>query len=191
MAQGWSTGAVDCWVGVEGQGGPIFLGHASGDGFQIEMRPQFEPLMCDIAGTKVPYDRAYEGFDAVLTGTLARWNENIYATLQFYPNSKLAGQGAISRGTDPYSYRGILMATSGFCYPIWLRYPNSLIAPFTGLPRGYHFLACMMESDTMRPGAKPYGVQIGFYAQPIFFPATGNFVCYDTDMSALSPGVPN
>lgn len=184
-AQGWSTGAVDCWVGVGNAGTPLFLGHSE-NGFDVQERPQYENLMCDLTGMKIPYDRSYQGFDAVISSqALTRWDDKVYAALQCYGNPTGAFIGGVQRGTDGAGIRGSLMATEGLTFQVLLRHPNAGALAFAGLAKGYRFYAAVVENDRQQSGAKPYKVNPTFYAWGVYQPATGQVITYDNDVSAL------
>ncbi len=185
MAQAWSTGPVDLWVGVGSQGTPKFLGHSE-NGYEINPRPQYEQVMNDLAGIRVPYERGWQGADYMVLpgGSLTRWNENIYGALQGYVDPKSTFAGALIRGRENTVARGSLMMTQGLSIGVWLRYPFSVLPAFAGLPGGYRFVNCVVDADSMNPGAKAYKIGPAFYAWPAFIPNVG-FYAYDGDMSAL------
>jgi hypothetical protein len=187
MAQAFSTGPVDLWVGIGSEHAPVFLGHSE-NGYEIKGRPQYENVMNDVAGMKIPYDRGWQGADYVIEpgGSLTRWNEPVYAALQQYVDPRTAFGGGTPRGSEGAFGRGRLMLTEGLAFGVWLRYPYSALPAYggPGMPAGYHFFKAVVDADSMSPGAKAYKIGPVFYSWPVYV-VGGAFVAFDHDMSAL------
>jgi hypothetical protein len=186
MAQPYVTGACSVWAGIGAGSAPVFVGHAE-QGMSIDIRAGWEPVMNDLAGTKVPFDMSYQGEEAILSGTLTRWNEAVVAAMAARWNAQASFLGGPQRGSENTFARGTLMLTEGAAFPIWLNFPLSSIAAFATLPDGYRFAAGFLESpDRLEPGTRPYKIQMIWHCLAVFTPSNGSFLLYDHDMSAVA-----
>ncbi len=111
---------------------PRFLG-TTVDGPEAFPKPIWRKLTSDQSGEEVD-DIAFMGEEAIVTAEVNRYNESIYASISSRPSFR-TGRGFI-REFDI----GQLMLRSGYCYPLWLRFPHSVkaalgnSAPNPGIP---------------------------------------------------------
>lgn len=206
MAQPYTTGPVDIWVGIATSPvtdanlrttfTPAFLGHCE-DGVDLSFRPQYSNLGCDLGGS-VPFDVAYEGTEARVAGALTRWNDSTYQFIHDYTSViSRATIGTISPGADAPGEIGTLMVTEGAAYPLWLRFPASTkvaygLAPSGAQPAGLRFVAALLVEDSWgRLGTKPRRIPIAWRCLRVFTPTTitslgsGGFTLYDFNMTGL------
>lgn len=119
--------------------------------------------MNDVAGM-TPYDMLFSGEEAIVSVTLTRWNEPVYAAI-----ANKANLGGV-RGTESGVSRGTLMLTQGIAAPLWISYPFNTLAPFTTLPAGYHFYAAFLESpDRLNPGVRAYKIHLQWHCLAVYF----------------------
>lgn len=171
MGQAYSTGPCGCWVAPAGS--DLFLGHSE-NGFRINIRPAFIPVHCDVAAA-VPYDQAFGGEEAFITGTLTRLNYPVLEALTSR-SDPTGGTPGVNRNFD----RGGLMLTESLAMPVKLRYPFQALDAYTTLRRGWRFPRCWLYGpDEHEPGAKALKVHVVFYALGFFEPKTESFVLYD------------
>jgi hypothetical protein len=182
MAQPYVTGPCALWVGVGAGRAPVFLGHSE-VGFTIEERPEWEPVICDLAGTKIPFDIQDMGEDAVVHGTLTRWNEPVFNKLLAHPRS------GGTPGRNISGDRGFLMQQEGGAVPIWLVFPYVAKPAMAagGMPPGRRYPFAVVQQKSMAPcGSKALKRLVVFHCLPAFNVATGSFTLYDTNMTGTN-----
>lgn len=194
MAQPYVSGPVHMYVGTSAAppnnpfagGGPVYLGTCE-SAPRIRLNPQFEPLMNDIGGSRLPYDYLYEDMDGMVFGDLTVWNYPVLSQLLSRPNWLKAAPGVGAFGDI-----GSLMATEGFTYNLWLQFPFFAKAAMAGagLPAGYHFLsAFLFGPDEIDPGTKANKIHVQFQCMRALNTASGLFSLYDFNFAGV-PAVP-
>jgi hypothetical protein len=207
MAQPYVTGPVALWVAFyQGQivvtsqgtvfnvtvGQPQFLGHGE-DAPEIDHRPQFEPVMCDLTGTRIPLDVADENEDAIVSVSLVRWNDPILRLLQARPGPvALAGQGVARPplgGRRPGDI-GTLYLNEGAAFMLWCYFPYQKKPVYGTEVPGYRYPGCYLRGpDALRKnGTRARAVQSLFHALPVLVAQgnqTGGTMLYDNDMTAV------
>lgn len=195
MAMPYVTGPVHVWVGVSGAT-PIdpqtatsslraYLGTCE-SAPQIVWNSQFEPVMNDRGGSRLPYDMLYQGKDALIIGDLTVWNWVIWERIRSRPDFN-----EVPDINDAFDL-GSLMLTEGKCYPVWLQYPYAAKAAMAGglMPPGRHFFACfLLGPDQENPGTKVNKVHFQFQAMRAWNPSTGGHGLGDTNMTGI-PSIP-
>lgn len=178
--------------GVNGNS-PVFLGTGE-TAPDIEIRTQWEPLMNDLGGSKVPFDYLCEGEEAIVSVELTRWNEKVLKAIQARPH---ASGGP--RGTQNYLDIGSLMLTENLAYTMWLYFPFSQKAAFQNaangaMPEGYRFPATFLEGpDVRRVGTKANKVRCIFHCIRYFTFTNGvsKFVLFDENMASVKNLIAN
>ncbi len=206
MAKLWATGPVHIFVGISGTAkSPIYLGTGE-TAPNIDIKIEYSPVMNDIGGDRLPFDRIYEGSEADISVVLTRWNEPTVAALMSVPNA------AGVRGRQTPTDLGTLMGSEGYTFPVWLLFPRSplnaggLLAQ-AGMPAGYRFFSCINMGDSMQFGtrANKHHVMVhatrgwnrpGVYNPAIvgsFNNATADttFTLYDHNMSQINANLLN
>jgi len=165
-----------------------------GPSFQI--RPRYSDVYVDLGGQNVPFDVMYQGEDALVSITLAKFNQT---TLNIIQNKANPGGGP--PGTDPFGSIGTLMLTEQKAYNLFLRFPYASVKAFyygagnaSGpMPPGYRFLqATFVTDDHPALGTKPKFPRVAWHCLRNFDPSTGTFKLFDFDMSAIgsiNPGI--
>jgi hypothetical protein len=186
MAQIYCPGGCLLWLGLGAGGTPVFFGTGQGAP-EIDVEPEFEPVLNDLGGDRKGFDFSFQGESGVIKYELNRYNEPIYALAQNRPNPAAAA----GRGTSAWGAIGTLMIQEGAAYQAWVQFPygpggQAAKAGMATLPGGYHFYAVWLAGDRQRGGTKPKVITAIFQAERVFNPATGGFICYDTNMAALA-----
>ncbi len=184
MAQPYSTGPAHIFIGVGPGGAPIYLGTCEGAP-RIEHRAALEPVMNDISGPRVPFDKMWVGEEAMVSVDMTRWNEPVRALAL----SRWQRGGVIPRGTENTFARGTLLITEGMAFGLWVLFPNSIFNPaMATLPNGYRYPAAWVETpESLEPGVRPYKTRMVFSALGVYTPAVGGFLLYDGNMAGLPP----
>jgi hypothetical protein len=188
MTQPFVTGPVSLWAAFPSlPNQPKLIGWGE-EAPEIEHRPQFEPVMCDLTGTRIPMDVADEGEDGIISVNLVRSNPATLAALQARPYGSLS-----ARGTRLPGDLGTLYLTEKAAITLWVFFPYAALKPaFAGQPNGYrYFGAYLMGPDVLRKnGTRAQVVQCIFHALPALTyqgtVLTGGTLLYDNDMTAVA-----
>ncbi len=175
MAQQYATGAVHCYVKNANLGSQVnYLGTCE-QMPQDSRSPEYEMLMNDLSGSKVPLDMAFEGVSAQVSMVLTRWDNTVAEALTKAPST--TGIGSYS-----YSDVGTLMSLEGQCTEIWLAYTFTALNPkavYATLPKGRHYIQSVLWSPQLdETGTKPMKRHFMFYAWPKYVPLTKKFTLY-------------
>jgi hypothetical protein len=158
------------------------------NGVTIREVPEYEPVMNDLGGTRKPFDRLFQGSDALSIGVLTRWNEAVYQRISSIPNY-LGNEGFELPGAI-----GTLMITEGWAYHVYLQFPyfaKALFANNAMMP-GYHFPFSYLEGPIEQErGTRPNKRHLTFYHGRGYNPATGVFGLYDYNLSVVPALPPN
>ncbi len=113
---------------------------------RIRVNPEYEPIMNDVAGVRLPLDYSYQGKDAEIVGTLTDWNEAVYERLQKIVNATL--------GLDAFGDTGTIMQLEGGTCHVWIHFPYTAKTTYTtlGQPPCYHFAACRPIGEELSIG---------------------------------------
>ena len=193
VAQPYVTGAVDVFVGLGSGGSAVYLGSTRGRP-RIREMPAFSPVENDIAGDK-PYDMVYGGSDCIVMARFSRFKASVLNSITARPNAQAAYQGvgvaggqggttSPSRGTNIAGDIGTLMVTEGKAYPLWLRFPYTVLKSAYGNQEpGYYFPAAFLmgpdEHEDLGTTARTEGLV--FYAARVLTITTNGPVwqCYN------------
>lgn len=161
---------------------PAFLG-TSETGPQMAHQLESEPVMNDIAGSKIPHDNLYMGEIAFLTFTLTIWNEAVIQRLE----RKLNDPNIVT-GVDGATDRGSLYIAEGLAWPMWLLYGhrNKPIMLANGLPAGRHYLYTMPDSIITLPGRRANRKQVTMTALGGYDSLTGIYKLWDQNMTEVA-----
>src|SRR5882672_11912422 len=94
MANQFSTGAVHVFIASPyyNAGSPLYFGTT--ESMPDDRRqPEYEMLMNDASGSKVPLDMAWEGESAQISLVMTRWDETIAQQMEAKPNGFLRTPG--------------------------------------------------------------------------------------------------
>ncbi len=170
----------------------LFLGYSE-DGMRIQIRETFEDVHSDLLGPRIPTEVQHFQADALITGDLIRWNENVLELIEDRSRG-YSGWGNVNRKAV-----GELMLAQGRCYRFLCDAPN-LDLP-TGIFPGmkpYNFpTAYLHDMMERRRGARVERVHISMRALANFtnigasaaLPA-GSYL-YNDDRSGLTGTQPN
>lgn len=188
-AQAWATGVVWVFTAVGAQA-PRFFGTTESMP-QDTRTPEYEPLMNDITGSRLPLDMAWQGMSAQVSLVMTRWDEAVAEQLLQVPTSiGLSGQWRLSD-------IGALVGQEGLStIQLWLAYSNNAglaqipVKPaYANMIPGRHYLQCvMMSPQSDETGTKPRKRHFQFFAWPkldfTVNPAVARL--YNQDMSAVT-----
>lgn len=186
MAQQFSSGSTHLWLRFNGTGSPQYFGTC--ESFPQDSRsPQYEFLMNDLSGSKVPLDLSYQGESSQVSVVMTRWDENLANGLTVAP-----GQVTPS-GQYDWEDLGTLMMLEEQFTELWIVYlygsalANKTVYTANGMIPGRHYLQTVLWSPQMdEVGTKPMKRHFMFYAWPQIDVANQAFVLYDTDMTGIS-----
>lgn len=196
--QTYCTGAARVWVAF-----PTSYNYYSGATFgppepfgtcERAPRPriirQWEDIFNDLGGTKIPFDRMYQGQIGMVGGTMTRWRERVATALAATPSQQGLGT---TPGTDVLGDVGAIMGLEGFTYQVWVEYiygtslVNKAAMVLGQMPDGFHFFASIYEGpDDHSVGTGPKKLDFTFYGLRRYMTQTGDFDLYDFDMSAIA-----
>lgn len=189
-------------MALPGTSTALYLGTAE-QAPDIQIKANWEPVHNDVAGLTA-YDFLSSGTEGIISVTLTRWNDPVYAAL-----AARSSVGGIA-GRESAAERGTLMMTEGIAAPLWIQFPfglgGALAHPaMATLPPGYHFYAAFLESpDRLNPGVRAYKVHLQWHCIAVYspgativsqgngaiqIPGTAGFFLYDRDMSGAA--IPN
>jgi hypothetical protein len=205
MAQ-LSTGAVHVFAqapngtGVYPSGNtPLYLGTCEKMP-QDQRQPEYEMLMNDVSGTKVPLDLAWEGQSAQLSLTFTRTVQPNIELLLESPRPSTAGAAGAGRnplggvtdspGTWSFADVGSLMSLEGLGWTISLVYTfgAALAAKpaYTGqgLRAGRRYWQCILWAPQRdETGTAPMKQHFMLFSWPYANYKTGDFILYDYDVA--------
>lgn len=191
MAKMYSTGPALLYAAFTGS--PFFLGTCE-SAPDIELTGEFEPIFNDLAGSRLPMDRIWEGEEGLLNLIITRWNEvisrGLFTTLGG-PIGLLTAAGSSLLGAI-----GTIMGQEGETCQMWVAFPFAAKAAYSDMPAGYHFHSCMaIGPKKITPGTGVNKRQLIMKAQrKLAATAPANlasniFTLYDNDMTAVA-GIP-
>ncbi len=173
MAQSYTTGCVHIYVGL-GLASPAYLG--TSEGFpMVDTQREWDAVMNDISGSKLPFDYVYEGEQAIISTVLTRWNQAVLDVIDTQPN--VAGVLGVNSATDT----GSMMAQEGLTFQLWLRYGFGAKAAYLGQGLGKHYpQVILLGPDRTESGSRPRKEHRIFQAWRRYDPTIGNFVLRDS-----------
>lgn len=153
---------------------------------KIVIDPKWKPLFADIGGDQVPFDFAYTGEDATVTGVLNRWNEYVYRSIVARPNTTV-------RGTLTANDVGSLMIAEGKAHCLWLHFPyySKAYGSTYNMPAGYRFPASfVIGPDHIEGGTKASKRLIQWKCARTYKPSDGTWLIYDHTMTYIPSSPP-
>lgn len=194
MAKAYCTGPVHLWTGTGGALGantPQYLGTFE-QAPDIDIKGEWDQVMNDLSGSKLPLDRLFEGEEGMVSGVLTRFNWPTLRRLMARP--RFVG----TPGFNPSGDIGTYMGQEGCSYNLWCLFPYRDKA-FQGaagdMPAGIRFLsAFLLSPEKIHGGTKAKKVQVVFQAQRAFSTSKGlgdssrgggSFTLYDYSMAAV------
>jgi hypothetical protein len=196
MAQLFTTGPILVFVASgDGQMTPKYLGTCEG-GVPIEFRHEWEGVRNDLGGTKLDFDRAYEGSSALITLNLTRWNMPVLQALIGMPNASFRLKTGpqvppYQAGVNTIGDLGTLYFTELQAVCLWLQFGVKRSAARAGFyapeEGGMRFpVATLQSSSQPRSGTRARQYNLVYQALRNYLPNQGSLVLYDEDMSAVA-----
>ncbi len=179
-SQPWCTGPAHLFAGLGPSRGALYFGTTESTPV-IDERPQYEPLMNDLGGSRIPFDWSYQGFDAVVTATMTRWVEAVWLAMRLFPRGP-----AGTVGTNVAGDIGSFMFFEGYSFPLWVVFPYAAKTSMATMPPGYRFYGTFLEGQASHSvGTRPRKINLTFYCGRIYNPRIGSFTCYDHIVTGL------
>ncbi len=155
MASIYSTGPVLIYTNVSGTAAFFGTGQQAPD---IQIKAEFEPVMNDLGGTRVPFDRLYESEEGVTSVVVNRYNEGLLEAMMARPRPAVSVAGVNASGEI-----GSLMGAEGLAYTIWLVFPYAskafqaaaALGAGNGAQSGYRFpYSWLIGPEQIKGGTK-------------------------------------
>ena len=161
---------------------------------KIEWRPSFRPVF-NIDSGHVPYDKAYEGQDAIITMNLNNWDEWVYQMIGARDNAR-SNAYVHARGFDSATSIGTMLMSEGMAYSLYLQYPLGGVGgsvfgggqtnPQNGMPPGYRFLCGYPINAKVIPGTATNYLQLTWHALRLYNYASDSFCLFDHNMLGVT-----
>lgn len=180
-AQQMATGAIHVFVRAGSESMASYFGTC--ERFPEDTRqPEYEALMNDYSGSKVPLDFSWEGESAQISLSMTRWDEVVAQDLEDKPFSATSIPGSWS-ANDVGTLMGLefgfwelsLVRTFGAAIANKGAFVNNGLLP---VRRYRQCVVWTPESD--QGGTQPMKRQFLFYAWPLYIAKTRTFVLYDS-----------
>lgn len=143
----------------------------------ITINRSYQPLMNDLGGQMVPFDRTDQDAEAVIRTDLTRWDEAVYTFIAGGINSQV-------RGSADYGTIGTLVAYEQEGFQLWVELPYASLPAYAGMPAAYHFFCAIPDADTLDPlGTAARKTGIVWHAQRVYVPASGSMLLYNNTAS--------
>src|SRR5882672_1487091 len=190
MANQFSTGAVHVFIASPyyNAGSPLYFGTT--ESMPDDRRqPEYEMLMNDLSGSKVPLDMAWEGESAQISLVMTRWTESVAQGLETKPIP-----GVSVSGQWTWNDMGALAAYEGNYLRLWLVYTfgaalankAAYVQGGAGLRAGRYYPQCVVWApETEETGTKPMKRHFLFFAWPAIDVQNRRFLLYSTDPAAF------
>lgn len=186
MPSVYVTGPVGIFVsGSGGAGGPQQLGVCE-NGIQISVTPEYDGVMSDIAGTRIPLDLIFMGVQGSVGGTLTVFSWTLFEML-----AKVPFTGTSSAGLTQFGEIGTLMTIENAAPQIWVKFPYSQKGVFGDMVPGYHFYAALLNNNQIMANSGATKIPIAFRCIRKYFAssannvAAGSFLLYDHSMTGI------
>lgn len=185
-SQPWCTGPAHLFVGVGASNAPLYLGTAERT-VHYELRHEYEPIMNDIGGIKIPIDVSDQGVHGFVSADMTRFDMTVYNKLAATPRP-LVGTPGIYAGGD----LGTQLITEGVAYPLWVQFPygGGFKPAYAPLEPGRRYpLTYLLGPETLEPlGTQPHKRRLVWHALRLLAPSTNNTIAallYDFSTSGL------
>jgi hypothetical protein len=144
MAKIFTTGPALMYINY---GSWLYLGTAESPP-DIDLIGGFDPVYNDLGGTVLPFDRIYEGEEAVISFVLNRYVQASLDIIQAVIGSKTIG-------TDTFGDTGSIIGQEDRTFQYGMLFPYAAKALYTDMPRGYKFFSCFrIGPQGVRPGTR-------------------------------------
>ena len=186
MAQQFATGAVHVFIRFGGQGAIQYFGTTESMP-QDSRSPEYETLMNDVSGSKVPLDLAWEAESAQISLVMTRWDENVAQAIEVGPGL------TANLGSWSWNDVGTLMGLEGEYTELWLTYQfgsilgNKAAYVGQGLKPGRHYVQSVLWAPQQdETGTKPMKRHFMFFAWPKINATTKRFTLWDYDFTGIT-----
>ena len=200
VGQQYSTGAVYIFAAPPTSGGgfgqPLWLGTCEKMP-QDQRQPEYEMLMNDVSGTKVPYDLSWQGMTAQISLVMTITVQSTVELMLASPRPVGNVNGAVSTpGTWDFSDVGALMMLEGLGWTVWLAYTfgsalSNKPAYASGFPNalrpGRRYYQCILWTPQLEEtGTAPMKTHLMLFSWPFANLASKTFTLYDYDLTGIN-----
>ncbi len=184
MAEGFCTGPALFYFDFGT--GPTFFGTTEGEP-DIVWTPEWEPVPNQLAGSRLPLDRNFQGEEALISGVFTRYNETLLQPLM-KRTTRAVGTGNV-RGKEGAGALGAFLGQEGLAFACIVVFPyfSKPIFQKAGMAPGYRFFQCFNEGDRYPPGgtkAQRYHLRL-HAARRFNIAAIGGYDLYDNIITGL------
>lgn len=153
---------------------------------RIRLNPQYEGVVNEKAGIKLPIDYSYQGEDGEVAGTLTEWNELVYERIQ----NKPAQSGTL--GKNVVGDIGSLLQLEGYTFHTWIHFPyvTKVYGTTLSMPACYHFPACRAIGEELSLGTVANKRLFAIAADRYYNAADCSITVYDNVLNASIPTAP-
>ncbi len=203
VGQQYATGAVHVFAapptGSKGTvGSPLYLGTCEKMP-QDQRVPEYEMLMNDQSGTKVPLDLAWQGEAATISLVMTRTVQSTVELMLASPRPASAGvlNGPSSvPGSWTFSDYGALMSLEGLGWTVWLAYffggalankPAYTAGAPNAMRPGRRYTQCILwQPQSEETGTAPMKQHFMLYSWPYLNFSTKVATLYDYNMTGIN-----
>jgi hypothetical protein len=193
MAQLYCTGPAHVFVGVPNgfaaNGKTAFYLGTCEDSPRVTLRPAEEAVFNALTGTKIPFDKSFQGEEAFIGLDLTRYNSRVLNLVR--KRSVWSATPAATPGPGVFGSfdLGTLALTEGAAFTCWLVFPYQAKAVMNvgGMPAGYRFIACTpVGPEELGPlGTRARKEHVMLHAIMAYNPVTGQKLLYDDNLVGL------
>lgn len=173
------TGPTQIFVATGASNALQFLGWSE-SGVEIELNGEFEDVICDIGGPRLPTDVQWMGIDAHITADIVKYDEAVLTALlaRSYLNTSTGSLGQYDMGT--------LMVSQAATQRLLLNCPYS--TKFSDMVAAYNFVATYLEGATrISTGTKVKKARCVWRAIPSFAQTGGTATLWNASTTGLVP----
>ena len=141
------------------------LGYCEGD-TRLSLSPQFDDVMTDFGGRRVPYDLEFHGCEATVSGDLIYYDEATLNNLKKWLSGSSAGSAA---GSFANQTPGTLVRTEGNAFTLTIKSAYANKPAFAGMNGGFSFpFAVPVGTWDVGLGARTKRERITFRCLPVW-----------------------
>lgn len=181
MSQFYVPGPTNIQVGTGTSGALEFLGFTE-DNVRVSPNARFEEVRADYAGTQLPADLSFQGFEAYITADLSSYNEGILAKV-------MARLNGLTEGLIAANQIGTLVFQEGFAFRLLLKCMYSAKAGYETMRPAYNFLTAVpFDSFDVSLNTRTKRPRVVFRALAVINKTNLTGTLYNSDVTgAVSP----
>jgi hypothetical protein len=167
------TGPALIYVGTGTSGAYNFLGFSEQE-FPIVLSGEWDEVMADLSGPRLPLDIQFMGEQAYMSFTLTKYSQAVLNGIRTRIPNGTIGQIATNQ-------LGSLMISEGLAFKTCIVQPYQSKTAFSDLPPCYEFLASWMSDQHEVPiSVRAHRPRVTIRAIPVWNTSNLTYVLYDT-----------